>query len=284
MAQQLIRVAHSPDSDDAFMFHALANGKLDTGEFQFEHILRDIETLNQWALEGRCEVTAVSFHTYAFLTRRYLLLPHGASMGDGYGPCLVTRNDAGGDLSRALIAVPGSGTTAFLALQLYLPRPRIQVMSFDQILPAVQDGSVDAGLLIHEGQLTFAESGLRLHIDLGKWWHEQTGLPLPLGGNVIRRDLGEQTIARVSRLIRSSIVYALTHREEALDYALRFARGMPRALADRFIGMYVNENTLGYGPRGREAVKALFDKARERGVISHTVALEFAQEEASGVG
>lgn len=279
MPAQLIRVAHSPDSDDAFMFHALANGKLDTGPFRFEHVLKDIETLNRRALEGVYEVTAVSIHAYAYLADRYLLLPHGASMGDRYGPRIVaSRQMAEEELRDCTIGVPGTMTSAFLALHLFMPGLQHQVIPFDEIIPAVQAGKVDAGLLIHEGQLTYRDAGLHLIRDLGEWWHEQTGLPLPLGGNVIRQDLGESTVREVSRLLRQSIEYALSHREEALEYALQFAGDMSPELADEFIGMYVNDYTLDYGPDGRRAIREFLDRGHAAGVIPHPVAVEFAGE------
>jgi len=279
MPAQLIRVAHSPDSDDAFMFHALANEKLDTGPFRFEHVLKDIETLNRRALEGVYEVTAVSIHAYAYLADRYLLLPHGASMGDRYGPRIVaSRQMAEEELRDCTIGVPGTMTSAFLALHLFMPGLQHQVIPFDEIIPAVQAGKVDAGLLIHEGQLTYRDAGLHLIRDLGEWWHEQTGLPLPLGGNVIRQDLGESTVREVSRLLRQSIEYALSHREEALEYALQFAGDMSPELADEFIGMYVNDYTLDYGPDGRRAIREFLDRGHAAGVIPHPVAVEFAGE------
>jgi len=277
MSSQLIRVAHSPDSDDAFMFHALANGRLDTGPFRFEHILKDIEALNRCALEGLYEVTAVSIHAYAYLTDRYLLLPHGASMGDRYGPRIVaSRRMSQEELRGCTIGVPGTMTSAFLALSLFMPGLRHQVIPFDEIIPAVQEGKVDAGLLIHEGQLTYSDAGLHLVRDLGEWWYEQTGLPLPLGGNIIRRDLGESTMREVSRLLRQSIEYALSHREESLEYALQFAGDMSPELADEFVGMYVNDHTLDYGADGRSAVRELLDRGHAAGVIPHPVAVEFA--------
>lgn len=276
MPRKLIRVAHSPDSDDAFMFHALANGKLETGEFEFQHILRDIESLNRWAMEGRYEVTAVSIHAYAFVAGRYRLLPHGGSVGDRYGPRLVARRPfSRSELGQATIAVPGTLTTAFLALNFFLPQPKYKVVPFDQILEAVQDGRADAGLLIHEGQLTFAARGFQLVADLGEWWHEETGLPLPLGGNVIRKDLAPDVIAEVSRLLLKSIEYALSHRAEALEYARQFARDLPQDLADRFVGMYVNQATLDYGPVGRKAIQVLLDRGYEAGLIPRQVQAEF---------
>ncbi|MBI4484206.1 MAG: ABC transporter substrate-binding protein [Acidobacteria bacterium] len=263
-----IRVAHSPDSDDAFMFYGLASGKLDTGDLRFIHILEDIETLNRKALAGEYEITAISFHAYAHLYARYALLPHGASMGDRYGPLVVARRPLGPEeLSLGTIAVPGTLTTAFLALRLFLPDFQYRVLPFDRILEAVVTGAVDAGLLIHEGQLTYASLGLHKVLDLGEWWDQQTNLPLPLGGNAIRKDLGAGLISRVSRLLKDSIAYGLDHRQEALAHSLKFARGLSEALADRFVGMYVNELTLDYGDRGRRAVHRLFEMAHRKGLL-----------------
>jgi 1,4-dihydroxy-6-naphthoate synthase len=279
MTKQLITVGHSPDPDDAFMFYALAHDKLDTGNLQFRHELQDIETLNRRALRGELEVTAVSIHAYAHLLDKYALLPSGCSMGDRYGPMVVARQPLTvPDLGRAHIAVPGTLTTAFLALRLLLPQGfRYEVLPFDQILDAVAAGRYDAGLIIHEGQLTFQNHGLRLVVDLGVWWQDRTGLPLPLGGNVVRRDLGTETIRQISRLLKESIRYALDHRADALAYALRYARNMDTALADQFVGMYVNDWTLDYGPRGREAVRRLLDEAHKAGVIPAPVAVEFVE-------
>ncbi len=272
-----IAVAHSPDSDDAFMFYALATGKIDTEGIEFEHVLSDIETLNRAAFEGKYEVTAVSFHAYAHLTDRYLLLPHGASMGSNYGPVVVARSDGPSSLSGVTVAVPGNLTTAYLALRLFDPKVETVVMPFDRIQEAVIAREVDAGLLIHEGQLTYREDGLKKIVDLGEWWAGRTaGLPLPLGGNLIRRDLGPETIARVSRLLHDSIEHGLTHREEALEYAMQFGRGLDRSKADRFVGMYVNELTLGYGEHGRTALRRLLDEAWTAGLIPRQVAVEFA--------
>jgi 1,4-dihydroxy-6-naphthoate synthase len=279
MTKQLIRVGHSPDPDDAFMFHALANSKLDTGDLEFRHELQDIETLNRRALRGELEVTAVSIHAYALLLDKYALLPSGCSMGDRYGPMVVAKRPLTLDeLATKRIAVPGTLTTAFLTLRLLLPRGfAYDVLPFDQILDAVAAGRYDAGLIIHEGQLTFQNQGLRLLVDLGVWWQERTGLPLPLGGNVVRRDLGPDVIRRVSRLLKQSIRYALDHRSEALDYALRYARDMDKGLADKFVGMYVNDWTLDYGPRGRDAVRRLLDEGHRAGVIPNPVAVEFVE-------
>lgn len=272
-----ITVAHSPDSDDAFMHYGLASGKVSSDGIEFGHLLADIETLNRAAFEGRYEVSAVSFHAYAHLTDRYLLLPHGSSMGDDYGPIVVARTDGPSSLKGVTVAVPGTLTTAFLTLRMYDPSVEYVVMPFDRIQDAVQGGEVAAGLLIHEGQLTYQDEGLKKIVDLGEWWAESTGgLPLPLGGNVIRRDLGAPVIATVSRLLRASIAYALEHRREALDYALQFGRGLDRAKADRFVGMYVNELTLEYGERGRTAVQRLFDEAWEKRLIPKQVTAEFS--------
>ncbi len=277
MTQRLITVGHSPDPDDAFMFYALAHDKLDTGELRFRHELQDIETLNRRALRGELDVTAVSIHAYAHLLDRYALLPSGCSMGDRYGPMVVARRPMTVEqLKTARIAVPGTLTTAFLALRLLLPGGFThEVMPFDHILGAVADGKVDAGLIIHEGQLTFHNQGLQLVLDLGVWWQEKTGLPLPLGGNVVRRDLGAETIRQISRLLKESIRYALAHRDAALAYALEYARDMDKGLADRFVGMYVNEWTLDYGPRGREAVRRLLAEGHRAGVIPSAVNVEF---------
>ena len=276
MTSRTIRVAHSPDSDDAFMFYALAEGKIDTGDLRYVHELQDIESLNRRALKGELEVTAVSIHAYAHLADRYALLPHGASMGDGYGPRLVARSA----LSRAAIkgkriAIPGTLTTAYLALRLYEPDFEPVPMSFDAIENAVTNGDVDLGLLIHEGQLTYADRGLHLVVDLGAWWLEETGLPLPLGGNVIRKDLGPSLVRQVSAHLRQSIAYALDHRASALDHAMRYARGLDRAKADTFVGMYVNAWTLDYGERGRRAVAELLARGERAGLIPHPVRVEF---------
>src|SRR5687767_14886323 len=237
-----IRVAHSPDSDDAFMFYALAEGKIDTGDLRYVHELQDIESLNRRALRGELEVTAVSLHAYAYLTDRYALLPHGCSMGDRYGPRLVARTPmTRADVRGKRIAVPGPLTTAYLALRLYEPEFDAVQTPFDQIEDALIDGKVDLGLLIHEGQLTFGERGLHLVADMGEWWFGATGLPLPLGGNVVRKDLGDELVATISRHLRASIAYGLEHRAKALDHAMQYARGLDRGKADRFVGMYVND-------------------------------------------
>ena len=279
MTKRLIRVGHSPDPDDAFMFYALAHGKIDTGDLAFEHELQDIETLNRRALRGELEVTAVSIHAYAFLLDKYALLPSGCSMGDRYGPMVVARRPLQvSDLHRLRLAVPGTLTTAFLTLRLLLGKDfSYDVIPFDKILPAVAEGRYDAGLIIHEGQLTFQNQGLHLVADLGVWWQERTGLPLPLGGNVVRRDLGAALMRQISRLLRESIEYALAHRQDALTYALQYARDMDRSLADRFVGMYVNDWTLDYGPRGRAAVQRLLEEAHRAGIIPAPVAVEFVE-------
>jgi 1,4-dihydroxy-6-naphthoate synthase len=278
MAQQKITVAHSPDSDDAFMFYGLASGNVDTGGIVVEQVLSDIETLNRAAFEGTYEVTAVSFHAYAHLVDKYALLPHGASMGDKYGPIVVaTKNSPIGGVKGARIAIPGTLTTAYLALRIYEPDFQYVVVPFDHIQQAVLDGTAEAGLLIHEGQLTYKDEGLRKIVDLGEWWSERTdGLPLPLGGNIIRRDLGPEMIAKVSKLLHDSIAYALSHRKEAVEYALQFGRGLDRAKTDRFVGMYVNDLTLAYGDRGRRGLERLLNDAFERGLIPQRVPVEFA--------
>ncbi|HEX7174179.1 MAG TPA: MqnA/MqnD/SBP family protein [Pyrinomonadaceae bacterium] len=271
-----ITVAHSPDSDDAFMFYALANDLLDTGDLRFTHVLRDIQTLNEEAMRGTYDVTAVSFHAYAYLSDRYALLPHGASIGDGYGPIVVARDEYRvEDLSRLKVAIPGTMTSAYLALRILCPDFSYEVVPFDQIIDAVRDGRADAGLLIHEGQLFYQRLGLKKVVDLGEWWKEWTGLPLPMGGNVIRRDLGPELVGRVSGLLRESIRYSLEHREDALAYAMQFARDMDPELADRFVGMWVNQLTLDYTDRGRAAVQRLLDEGAERGVIPRRVRVEF---------
>jgi 1,4-dihydroxy-6-naphthoate synthase len=279
MPIKTIRVAHSPDSDDAFMFYALAEGKIDTGDLRYVHELQDIESLNQRALKAELEVTAVSIHAYAYLTERYALLPHGSSMGDRYGPRLVAR----APMSRAevrgkRIAIPGPLTTAYLAMRLYEPDFEAVMTPFDQIEDVVVNGDVDAGLLIHEGQLTFGDRGLHLIADMGEWWFEETGLPLPLGGNVVRKDLGADLIRTVSRHLRASIAYGLEHRVKALDHAMQFSRGLDRSKADTFVGMYVNDWTLDYGDRGREAVRALLARGVERGLIDKPVRIEFVED------
>jgi len=301
---ETITVAHSPDSDDAFMFYALAEGRVDTEGLVFRHELSDIESLNRRAMAGELAVTAVSFHAYARLADRYLLLPHGASFGDGYGPVVVSRDDArledasrndarpedasrhdaaaslsarnvtrrAIDAGEVVVASPGAWTTAALALRLWAPGVRTREMPFDRIEGAVKSGEAAAGVLIHEGQLTFEQQGLAAVVDLGKWWKEETGLPLPLGGNVVRRDLGADTIGRISRALSRSIEYGLAHREAALDHAMRYARGLDRSKADRFVGMYVNSWTQGYGEAGRRAVQTLLDRAHAAGLVPRVTA------------
>ena len=272
-----VTVAHSPDSDDAFMHYGLACGRVPNEGIEFDHLLADIETLNRAAFQGKYEVSAVSFHAYAHLTDKYLLLPHGSSMGDNYGPIVVAREDGPSSLDGVTVAIPGTLTTAFLALRLFKPDVQYDVMPFDKIQDAVREGRAEAGLLIHEGQLTYGDEGLKKVVDLGEWWSGRTqGLPLPLGGNVIRRDLGSEMVARVSRILHASIAYALEHRDEALDYALQFGRGLDRKKADRFVGMYVNELTLEYGARGKKAVQLLFDEAHEKGVLDKHIVAEYA--------
>jgi 1,4-dihydroxy-6-naphthoate synthase len=281
--RRTLRVGHSPDSDDAFMFYALTHGKIDTGDLDFAHQLEDIQTLNKRALAGELEISAVSIHAFAHIADRYALLASGCSMGDHYGPKLVARQPWTLDDLRAggkTIAVPGPLTTAFLTLQLCLGPDRvgssIPVVQtpFDQIIPEVLAGRADVGLIIHEGQLYYPDQGLHQILDLGEWWMAETGLPLPLGGNVVRKDLGEETVLRVADLLKQSIQYALDHRSEALDYALTYARGLDPALADRFVGMYVNEWTVDYGPRGREAVRTLLTRAADAGLVPR-VPIEF---------
>ncbi len=274
-----IRVGHSPDSDDAFMFYALTHDKLETHGLKFVHQLEDIETLNRRALEGELEVSAVSIHAYTHLADRYALLASGSSMGDRYGPKLIASRPWSLDelrSSRATIAIPGLLTTAYLALRLCLGKDvPVTVIPFDQIIPAVLDGRVEVGLIIHEGQLYYPDKGLHQILDLGQWWFEQTGLPLPLGGNVVRKDLGAPLVERIAALLKQSIVYALEHRQEALDYALTYARDLDPALADRFVGMYVNEWTVDYGPRGRTAVRTLLARAWEAGLVPSPVDVQF---------
>ncbi len=276
-SKRTIHVGHSPDPDDAFMFHALANDKFDTGDLQFVHELQDIETLNRRAMKGELEVSAISIHAYAHLLDKYALLPSGCSMGDKYGPMVVARRPMKIDeLKKIKIAVPGTMTTAFLTLRLLLPEGfEYDVIPFDEIIGAVESGKYEAGLIIHEGQLTFQNQGLHLVVDLGAWWHEKTGLPLPLGGNVVRRDLGPELMKRISDYIKRSIQFSLDHREEALQHALKYARDMDISLADKFIGMYVNEWTLDYGPRGREAVRRLLEEAHKAGIIPKPVTVDF---------
>jgi 1,4-dihydroxy-6-naphthoate synthase len=275
--QRTISLAHSPDSDDAFMFYGLATHKIDTGDLEFKHVLQDIQTLNEEARKGTYDVTAISFHAYAYVADKYALLPHGASIGDNYGPIVVAHDEVDSSrISDLTIAVPGKLTSAFLALSIFQPNFKYEVVPFDQIIQAVVDRKCDAGLLIHEGQLFYETHGLHKVIDLGEWWHEHTGgLPLPMGGNAIRRDLGEETINEVSELLRESIRYSLDNREDALQYALQFARDMDPGLADRFVAMWVNDLTLDYSERGREGVRRLLAEGHAAGIIPHQVDLQF---------
>jgi 1,4-dihydroxy-6-naphthoate synthase len=275
-----ITLAHSPDSDDAFMFYGLAHGAVDTEGLVFSQELSDIESLNRRAMAGELDVTAVSFHAYAYLAERYLLLPHGASFGDGYGPVVVAREPLSREQiasGKVVVATPGRWTTAALALALWAPGSRAEEIAFDRIQPAVASGDFDSGLLIHEGQLTFEDDGLVRVVDLGRWWKEETGLPLPLGGNVVRRALGAERIGRISRALRRSIEYGFAHRDDALSYALDYARGLDRPRADRFVRMYVNDRTRDYGEEGRRAVQTLLDRAARAGRIPATLA-EYAPE------
>jgi len=272
-----ITVAHSPDSDDAFMFYGLATNKLDTGNLSFTHVLKDIQTLNEEAFRGTYDVTAISFHAYAYISDKYVLLPHGASIGDNYGPILVSCEPAKvSDISSLKIAVPGTLTSAFLALRIVSPNFQYEVVPFDKIIAAVQTGQCDAGLLIHEGQLFYESIGLHKILDLGEWWHDRTGLPLPMGGNAIRRELGPEIIRQVSHFLRESIRYSLANRDDALEYAMQFARDMDTALADRFVTMWVNDLTLDYTDRGREAVQRILTEGFERGIIPNLPTVEFA--------
>lgn len=273
-----LTIAHSPDPDDAFMFYALVRGKIETGPFHFSHVLQDIETLNRAAFSGTYELTALSFHAYPYVADRYILLTCGSSMGARYGPILVAReNISVADLKRVRIAVPGTLTTAFLLLHLVEPEIQFVVVPFDQILEEVSRGRADVGLIIHEGQLTYSSLGLRKILDLGQWWEDQTHLPLPLGGNAVRRDLGESVIHHISRLLRQSIEYALTHRDDALTYALQYGRGLSRELADRFVGMYVNALTLDCGASGKKAIETLFQMAYARGLIPAPCSPQFVE-------
>ena len=272
-----IKVGHSPDPDDAFMFYALAKDKIDTGKYKFTHELQDIESLNRRAFTGELELTAVSLHGYAYLADKYAVCACGASMGDNYGPMVVAREEwSVDDLKGKKIAVPGTYTSAFLSLKLLLGDDfEYEVHPFDEILNVVEQGKADAGLIIHEGQLTYGDQGLKLIIDLGVWWHDDTGLPLPLGANAIRRDLGQQAMEEVTALLKQSIQYGLDNREPALEYALQFGRDLDDKKADKFVGMYVNDWTLDFGEKGREAVKLLLDRGYEAGVIPHKVDVEF---------
>ena len=275
-AVRTVTVAHSPDSDDAFMFYGLATNKLETEGIKFEHTLKDIQSLNEDAKNGVFDVTAISFHAYAYVSDKYALLPHGASIGDKYGPIVVSKEPRSADeISDMKIAIPGELTSAFLALRLYNPKFEYEVRPFDKITDAVLSGDVDAGLLIHEGQLYYKELGLDKVLDLGEWWHERTGLPLPMGGNAIRRDLGEDLMKQVSRHLHRSIMYSMENREDALQYAMQFARDMAPEVADRFVAMWVNELTLDYGERGKEGVRRLLKEGYEAGIIPHKVDVAF---------
>ena len=274
----IIEVGHSPDADDAFMFYAVTAGKIETGELEFRHVLTDIETLNRWAMEGKLPVTALSLHAYAYVADRYALLPHGASMGRRYGPIVVSQRPLSPEaLRRETIAIPGTLTTAYLALKVCVGEFSYAVLPFDQILGAVVEGRYAAGLLIHEGQLTYQDHGLVNSLDLGLWWHDRTGLPLPLGVNAVRRDLGQERMRQIAEFLQASIQYALRHRQEALTYAMGFARGMDRSSTDTFVGMYVNELTLAYGQEGRRAVELLLQWGFERGVLPRRIDLDFVE-------
>lgn len=269
-----IRIGHSPDSDDAFMFYALAKGLIPTHPYEIVHVIEDIETLNRRALNAELEVTAISVHAYAYVAKDYALMPCGASIGDRYGPLVVSKAPMD-TLEGKRVAIPGKMTTAYLTLRLFQPNFAVEVRPFDKILEAVQQDEVDAGLIIHEGQLTYAREGLHKVIDLGEWWYEETGLPLPLGANVIRRNLGSETIAKVTALLKQSIQYSLDHRVRGLEYAMTYARDMETELADKFVGMYVNDYTLDYGDKGRAGVRELLDRGNAAGIIPHRVEADF---------
>ncbi len=276
METRLIRVGHSPDPDDAFMFYALAKERLYTGEFRFQHILEAIEVLNSWAIEGRLEVTALSVHAYTYVTDRYILLPHGASIGRNYGPILVAKRPLDpAELRGRRIAIPGRLTTASLVLRLYLDEFQAVEVPFERVFDAVNNGEADAALVIHEGQLTFEAGGFIKLLDLGAWWYEKTALPLPLGANAIRKDLGESCCLEVSRYLQASIDYGLAHRQEALQYAIQFGRGMEEALADRFVGMYVNDDTRSWNQESKQGLERLLNAAWEQGVITKPICPEF---------
>jgi 5,8-dihydroxy-2-naphthoate synthase len=273
-----ITIAHSPDSDDAFMFYGLARGGVATGELEVSHVLTDIETLNRQAQEGRHEVTAISFHAYPFVADRYALMPCGGSIGDGYGPLLVARETVEPRAIREMtVAVPGTLTSAYLALKLFAPGVATRVVPFDRILDEVREGRAEAGLVIHEGQLTYGGQGLTKVLDLGAWWKQETGLPLPLGGNAVRRDLGQPLMQRLTRLVRQTVEHSLAHRGQALEYAMSFARGMDPGVADRFVGMWVNEMTVEMGERGRRAVQLFLDRGYQAGIIPRQVAVDFVE-------
>jgi 1,4-dihydroxy-6-naphthoate synthase len=271
-----ITVAHSPDSDDAFMFYGMATHKIRVPGVKFTHTLCDIETLNRKALDGFYDITAVSFHAYPYIQDKYAIMPSGGSVGEGYGPMIVaSRSISLNEIKRVKIAVPGKMTTAYLALKLFAPDSETEVVAFDQIIPRILEGKYEAGLIIHEGQLTFGKSGLHRVVDMGKWWRELTGMPLPLGGNAIKRDLGPTLTLACCNALRDSIQYALDHREEALQYAMQFARDLDMQQADKFVGMYVNERTLDYGKDGREAISKLLEMGYERGIIPHKPMVDF---------
>lgn len=278
-AVQQISIAHSPDSDDAFMFYGLATGKVTVPGYEFTHILTDIETLNQKAMrEAFYDVTAISFHAYPYVQEKYALMPCGGSVGEGYGPMIVAKPGYSLDqVKKVRIAIPGTLTTANLVLQMALPGVRTEVVPFDQIIPQVLDGTFEAGLIIHEGQLTYARDGLTCLLDMGTWWREETGLPLPLGGNAIRRDLGAPVHRMMNQALRDSVNYALHHREEALAHAMQYARDLDTPSANRFVGMYVNERTLDYGEDGKKAIRRLLQLGHERGVIPQAVHVDFAE-------
>jgi len=276
--QSTITLAHSPDSDDAFMFYGLATNKIDTGPLRFVHLLKDIQTLNEEAMRGTYDVTAISFHAYAYIADKYALLPHGASIGDNYGPIVVSKEPATAeDIPRLKIAVPGKLTSAFLALRIFNQDFEYVVVPFDKIIDTVTEGKCDAGLLIHEGQLFYSKLGLHKVLDLGEWWHGRTGLPLPMGGNAIRRELGTELTKTVSGFLRESIRYSLENRQDALQYAMQFARDMDTDTADRFVAMWVNDLTLDYTDRGREAVKQLLTEGFEHGIIPKRVEVDFVE-------
>jgi 1,4-dihydroxy-6-naphthoate synthase len=277
-AIRTITVAHSPDSDDAFMFYGLATNKLETDGIKFEHTLKDIQALNEDAKKGVFDVTAISFHAYAYIADKYALLPHGASIGDKYGPIVVSREQyKPEEIANLKVAIPGELTSAFLALRIFNQDFEYEVVPFDEIIDAVQKGKADAGLLIHEGQLFYQQSGLSKILDLGEWWFEKTGLPLPMGGNAIRRDLGKDLMRRVSKHLHESILYSLENREDALQYAAQFARDLPAEMTDRFVAMWVNDLTLDYGDRGRESVKRLLKEGYDKGIIKNKVKIDFVE-------
>jgi 1,4-dihydroxy-6-naphthoate synthase len=271
-----ISLAHSPDSDDAFMFYGLASGHVPTEGLEIEHVLSDIETLNRRAMEGRHEITAISFHAYPYVADRYRLMPCGGSIGDGYGPLLVAGEPLEPEAIRSkVVAVPGTLTTAYLTLKLFAPDVKTVVVPFDKVFDEVRAGRADVALVIHEGQLTFAGAGMHKILDLGAWWKDETGLPLPLGGNAVRRDLDDALARRLTSLVRQTVRYSLAHRKEALDYAMQFARGMQDGIADMFVGMWVNEMTVECGERGRRAVQELLDRGHEAGIIPRRVAVDW---------